>query len=62
VSRQGDKAKVRIKGAADGHYRDRVVSISQLSHLESVDEKGLSRNIGGAAIGDGCEAGQAATV
>lgn len=61
--RRNGLAKVRIKGAADGHYRDRTVNESQLSHLESVDvETGLSSGIGCDASRDGATSGQAAAV
>lgn len=62
VSRYAGMARVRIKGAADGHYRDRIVQISQLSHLESVDERGMSSGVDSDAFGDGLTVGPVAAV
>lgn len=62
VGRNGDKVTVKIKGAADGHYRDRIVHYSQLGHLESVNvETGLSIGVDCDASGDGVGVGSVIT-
>lgn len=63
VSRNGDKVVVKIKGAADGHYRNRTVNKSQVYDAQGLwDETRLSGGIGSDAERDSHDVGQVAAV